>query len=198
MKKRHYLTQEDLSKIRTLIEVEKLQQKKVAEIVGVHLGTIEKVCKSLQLKTQRSGPRLGEGHPKWKGGRTKAKGYWYVYIPEHPYPRRGTHYVSEHRWIMEQKLGRYLRPSEVVHHIDGNPENNSEENLIVFQTNSKHLKEELKGKIPAWTSEGLEKIRKGVERRANLYRTRPDGSQHKIKKYHPGKKSGSIDANQVS
>jgi len=198
MKKRHYLTEEDRCKIRQMIEVDHLQQWKVAKVIGVHLGTIEKTCKHMNLKTQRTGPRNGPGHPKWRGGRTKSKGYWHVYVPDHPYPNRGAHYVLEHRLLMEQKLGRYLLPSEVVHHIDGNRENNSLENLIVFQTNAQHLKEELLGRVPNWTDDGLERMKKGIERRANLYRIKPDGSQRQIRKYHRKKQSHSIGVNPLS
>ena len=59
---------------------------------------------------------------------------------------------------MEKKLGRYLQKNEVVHHIDGNPRNNSPENLVVFQKNSTHLKDELKGRIPKWSRQGLENM----------------------------------------
>lgn len=37
-----------------------------------------------------------------------------------------------HRYLMEQHLSRKLEPNEHVHHIDGNPENNSLDNLIVL------------------------------------------------------------------
>jgi uncharacterized protein (DUF1330 family) len=156
MKKRHYLTQEDIEKCRSMIEVENLQQWKVAEAIGVHVGTVEKICKRLGLKTQRTGPRNGPGHTKkWKGGRTKLKGYWHIYCPGHPYAKKQVPYVAEHRLIMEKHLGRYLLRSEVCHHIDGNRENNALENLIVFQTNGQHLKAELTGRIPNWTPEGF-------------------------------------------
>jgi len=39
---------------------------------------------------------------------------------------------------MEKKLGRQLRPEEVVHHVDGDPANNAPENLVVFATAGKH------------------------------------------------------------
>lgn len=51
--------------------------------------------------------------------------------------------VREHRWIMEQYLGRKLESWEHVHHIDGNHLNNAIENLAVL-SNAEHQKEELK------------------------------------------------------
>lgn len=40
-----------------------------------------------------------------------------------------------HRWVMEGKLGRKLNPNEHVYHIDGDPTNNDESNLIVIIKN---------------------------------------------------------------
>src|ERR1017187_2231241 len=154
MKRRHYLTESDLEKIRHMIEVEHLQQWKVADKIGVHAGTIEKVCRRLGLKTQRTGPKSGPEHPDWKGGRSKSRGYWDVYSPGHPFAKKGVPYVAEHRLVMELKLGRYLLPGEVVHHIDGRKDNNDPENLIVFGSNAEHLKHELTGRVPNWTPEG--------------------------------------------
>ena len=37
-----------------------------------------------------------------------------------------------HRWLMEQELGRKLESDEVVHHIDGNKQNNDITNLKVI------------------------------------------------------------------
>jgi len=45
----------------------------------------------------------------------------------------------EHRKIMRLKLGRELKPNEVVHHIDGNPHNNKPSNLIVM-SRSEHTR----------------------------------------------------------
>jgi len=69
------------------------------------------------------------------GGISYSKdGYIKIYCPNHPYAnggRRGL-YVYAHRLIMEQILGRYLTPDEVVHHKDGNPQNNDPANLVVM------------------------------------------------------------------
>lgn len=89
--------------------------------------------------------RRKEQAPRWKGGRKIRKdGYTMVVVPDdHPHPsyrkRSGTLYLLEHRWVMEQHLGRYLEPGEVVHHIDGNPLNNALSNLQLFATQSDHI-----------------------------------------------------------
>lgn len=44
----------------------------------------------------------------------------------------GSGYKYEHRVVMEKHLGRALNRSEIVHHIDGNRENNDISNLQVM------------------------------------------------------------------
>lgn len=82
--------------------------------------------------------KTGDQNPQWKGGRKIRKdGYILVYRPEHPYA--SGNYVLEHRLVMEQVLGRFLLPTEVVHHIDENPSNNAPENLQLFDSQSEHI-----------------------------------------------------------
>lgn len=50
-----------------------------------------------------------------------------------------------HRLIAERKLGRSLKPNEVVHHIDGNKYNNDPDNLCVM-SRSEHAKLHLTGR----------------------------------------------------
>lgn len=64
-------------------------------------------------------------------------GYRIVWCPGHP--RATTNgMVYEHILVAEQKIGRLLRPEEVVHHINRNRCDNRPENLIVFATQNDH------------------------------------------------------------
>lgn len=63
-------------------------------------------------------------------------GYRYIYSPNHPYGTKC--YVAEHRLVLENKLGRYLKPEEVVHHINGDKLDNRTGNLIVLSNSDHH------------------------------------------------------------
>lgn len=66
-------------------------------------------------------------------------GYIEIMMPEHPNARsNGT--ILEHRLVAERKIGRYLKKTEVVHHIDEDKTHNVEENLIIFRTNADHAR----------------------------------------------------------
>lgn len=45
----------------------------------------------------------------------------------------------EHRLVMEKKMGKPLKPTDIVHHINGNTLDNRVENLRVFENNTEHL-----------------------------------------------------------
>ena len=83
----------------------------------------------------RSSPKNTHG-PSWKGWKggvyTGQDGYVRILRPDHPYAYK-TGYILEHRIIMEEKLGRFLRPTENVHHINAIRNDNRSENLELWQ-----------------------------------------------------------------
>lgn len=64
------------------------------------------------------------------------KGYILIHSPEHKYNVRG--YVREHRLLVEKKIGRYLKPIEVIHHINEIKDDNRIENLMMFKNQKEH------------------------------------------------------------
>src|SRR3990167_317123 len=88
---------------------------------------------------------IGNGNPKWKGGRVieRNRGYVLIYNPTHPFHDKDG-YVREHRLVMEGMVGRYLVPKEVVHHINGDKSDNTKENLQLFKNHSDHFIHEIK------------------------------------------------------
>lgn len=83
---------------------------------------------------------VGKKSNRWKGGRRlDGSGYVLIWKPEHPYSNNSG-CVREHRLVMEKRIGRYLKPNEIVHHIDGNRQHNRDENLRLFNNHSEHSK----------------------------------------------------------
>jgi VCBS repeat-containing protein len=48
------------------------------------------------------------------------------------------HWIYEHRYVVQQFIGRELKDGEVIHHIDGNTKNNVIYNLYLFKTQKEH------------------------------------------------------------
>lgn len=87
----------------------------------------------------------GPKNPAWKGGVTynnKHGNYGstkYIRCPAPFLPMaRKDGYVMEHRLIVAQWAGRMLLRTEVVHHKDHNPTNNSRSNLELWPSNQSH------------------------------------------------------------
>lgn len=82
--------------------------------------------------------KKGSEHHNWKGGFYKNReGYIKTYAPDHPNADTKGYY-PEHRIVMEKKLGRYLKKSEHVHHINGLKDDNRIENLELL-SHSEHM-----------------------------------------------------------
>jgi hypothetical protein len=87
----------------------------------------------------------GKNNPRWNGGKTTASNGLYVVVCQPHHPRADSHgYVREHHLVMEKYLGRFLLPTEEVHHINGDKRDNKIENLQLVFSRSVHLKMEHK------------------------------------------------------
>jgi len=81
--------------------------------------------------------RYGKESSGWKGGKYINKlGYVVVHILNHPYSWKNR--ILEHRLIMEKYLGRYLKPKEIIHHINGIRNDNRLENLEITNLKDHH------------------------------------------------------------
>lgn len=95
----------------------------------------------------------------YKNGRVRSStGYIWIAVKEHPYARMPGHYVFEHRLIIEEYLGRYLKPTEEVHHLNSIKTDNRLENLQLFSSHAEHMKAEAK----------MGKFKKSYEQRIKL------------------------------
>lgn len=61
-----------------------------------------------------------------------------TFVAENGYVYFFDSHKSVHRWVMEKYLGRKLSYEEVVHHIDGNKQNNKISNLKLFPNQQAH------------------------------------------------------------
>lgn len=87
-------------------------------------------------KTTRPTGRMHNGRPVIQ----HADGYFLIYEPTHPAAHKHNGRVLEHRWIMEQALGRYLTPDEQVDHINQNRQDNRLENLQILSPTAHTVK----------------------------------------------------------
>ena len=69
--------------------------------------------KAKEIKKKMSLAKKGNKHPFWKGG----KSWTYLHLNA--------------RKAVEKYIGRKLKKSEIIHHIDENPENNDLSNLMI-------------------------------------------------------------------
>ena len=109
--------------------------KQIRRETGLGVNTIKRALRGFNIPIRQVDNEIvhsQQSHPKalngcWKGKRNNC-GYRYIYNPEHPNaPPSG--YINEHRFIVEQSLGRLLGIDEWIHHVDMDKGCNDLENL---------------------------------------------------------------------
>lgn len=149
-----------------LTESDPRVKKMVAKIkrLGPSQKTIEAIIKANTgripwNKGRKSPETSGENNSRWKGGRHITT-YGYIQINKPDYPNadsRGR--VWEHRYVMEQKLGRLLEKWELIHHKNGNKMDNKPENLEIF-TRSEHARLHMDEERRQWSRERMKNVKR--------------------------------------
>jgi len=67
----------------------------------------------------------------WKGGVVFIGGRKFIYAPGHPNATFNKRYVVESRLVMSEHLQRPLLPNEIVHHKNGEVNDNRIDNLVL-------------------------------------------------------------------
>lgn len=106
------------------------------------------------LARELSAARKGSVSKAWKGGHTTSRqGYILIQTENRGISKRRL-YRPEHVLVMENHLGRLLRPKDVIHHKNGIRDDNRLENLELWSCSHPHG-QRIEDKV-AWCKEFLQ------------------------------------------
>lgn len=99
----------------------------------------------------------GKNHPSWKGGRyVDNHGYILMYTGGDKQASGWNSYKKEHILVVENSIGRCLNKGEIVHHVDGDKQNNDIDNLWLTDSNGHRMAHQSLQEL------GYEMIRAGI------------------------------------
>lgn len=173
-----------VEQIRALADGRRTQYE-IADLLGVTRKRVGRIMRLHDMPRRHVGAGPGNlNHQFLAGRRVGVDGYVNVTAPPgHPHAKQRTgrtagQTIAEHRLKMEEILGRFVLPTEVVDHIDGLTLHNSPENLRLFESNGAHLAATISGAgSRAWSAAGLANIGARTDRgreiqRVDTYRLR--------------------------
>lgn len=129
------------------LRLEGLSVNKIAELLSVAKSSVSLWVRDIRLPEKQKIIKPEKKVKVLKERLLSGDGRWMIQKPEGYLGKAYIlgKYIYEHRYILEQKLGRLLEEGEVAHHIDGNKMNNHPDNLEVLSV-SEHIKHHHKGR----------------------------------------------------
>ena len=95
----------------------------------------KKMSEAVKRRYRKKGTQhlIGQGNPNWRGGRRiTPAGYIEIYCPNHPHvDKRGV--VPEHHLTWEAYWNQFVPKNYIIHHCDGNKQNNEISNLALIK-----------------------------------------------------------------
>lgn len=127
----------------------KLTFKQIGKMVDRTDKTIQHFFRKFGFKARPPAHNLkGNKSYRWIGGKINdARGYIRIFHPN-PHAYKQQQYVLEHILVMEKMIGRPMKHPEIVHHKNGVPHDNRQENLQLMTNPFEHnTYEQLLGKF---------------------------------------------------
>lgn len=133
-----------LKPVNTLSKSQRLRRIKKAKEQGISVDEL------IDTRGKHGNQLSGNCHFRWNEKLISSTGYVLVRVGKDSPYHVGNGYGYEHRIIASIKYGRVLESSEIVHHINGDKEDNRPENLEVMSKekhNSHHNEERGRCKV---------------------------------------------------
>lgn len=124
-----------------LIAIKSLGSDKVHNVIWECLCDCGRTCTAIGSALLRGTKKSCGCMAKLREGMTMRAQDGYILVKTFIHPFRNSHdFIPQHRLVMEQSLGRYLDPKEIVHHKNQIKDDNRIENLQLCKDDAEHRK----------------------------------------------------------